>query len=61
MRYEKWMKELTKDMSLPPMEEKTVAFDELDRLMYGELDEEEFFSIQDRESMNKKNNKRTSR
>ena len=61
MRYEKWMKELTKDMSLPPKEEKTVAFDELDRLMYGDLDEEEFFSIQDRESMNKKNNKRTSR
>ena len=60
MRYEKWMKELTKDMSLPSEEEKTVAFDEVDRLMYGDLDEEEFFSIQDRESMNKKNNKRSS-
>ena len=59
MRYEKWMEELVKDI-LPVEEEKAATFDEIDRLNYGDLDEEEFFSIQDRRSVNKKNNKRTS-
>jgi len=54
MRYEKWMEELAKDIH-PVKQEKAVTFDEIDRLNYGDLDEEEFFSIQDRRSVNKKN------
>ena len=60
MRYEQWIEELTKDTLSAMKKEKTITFDEIDRLTYGDLDEEEFFSIKDRESINKKNNKKTS-
>ena len=58
--WEQWQKELAKD-KLPPKEtEKTATLDELDELMYGDLDEEDFFSIKVRESINNTKNKKTS-
>jgi len=52
MQYEQWIKELAKDTLSPMKKEKTTTLDEIDKLSYGYLDEEDFFSISDRESMN---------
>jgi hypothetical protein len=60
MHYEQWMNELSKN-PLPPMKkEKATVFDEIDKVMYGDLDEEEFFSIKDRESLNNTKYKKSS-
>ncbi len=54
------MNELSKN-PLPPMKkEKTTVFDEIDKVMYGDLDEEEFFSIKARESLNNTKYKKSS-
>ena len=52
MHYEQWMEELSRGILSPMKMEKPTTFDELDKLMYGDLDEEEFFSIKAKEFIN---------
>ena len=43
MRYEHWIEELTKNTLSPMKKEKAISLGEIDKLVYGDLDEEEIF------------------
>ncbi len=61
MKYEKWLEELATNKLSPAKKDKTTTpLDEVDKLLYGNLDEEEFFANTDRDALKKNNNKKSS-